>query len=171
VKELQAARNPGEFADDVAEIHQHQQDHDDYRDAKPEFLANQVAQSLAGHGTHAGAHFLDDDERQGHRNHGPQQGVTELGPGLRVGEDAVGIVVDIRRDKPRTEHGKEEQYPGSPVLQHVGAISIRGMPSLPARDSRGAAKPQCRRRGAICVRRFARRFRWSARLDEELSVD
>ena len=140
VKELEAARNAGKLADDVAEVDQHQEDHDDHRDAQAEFLADQVAESLAGYRAHARAHFLDDDERQSDRNHGPEQRVTELRPGLGVGEDAVGIVVDIGGNETRTEHGEEEQYPGSPAFQHVGAVSIRGIPSLPAQTGRGASE-------------------------------
>ncbi len=121
VEELEAAGDAGEFADDVAEVHQHQQQHDDDGEAEAEFLADEVGEAFAGDGAHARAHFLDDDEGEGDGEHGPQQGVAELRAGLGVGEDAVGIVVDVGGDEPRAEHGEEEQNPGSPAFQHVGS--------------------------------------------------
>ncbi len=52
------------------------------------------------------------DQGKGDRDHGPEEKVSELRPGRRVGQDAAGIIVDIRCNKTRADDGKEQQNPG-----------------------------------------------------------
>jgi hypothetical protein len=47
--------------------------------------------------------------------------MPELRPGSRVGVDAVGIVVDVRGDKTRTNYGEEQDDPGLPAFQEFHA--------------------------------------------------
>ena len=56
------------------------------------------------------------DQGDGDGNHGPEQGVAELGSGLGVGEDAVGVVVDVGGDEAGSEDGQEEHDSDSPAL-------------------------------------------------------
>ena len=79
------------------------------RDAEAELLADQIAQPLAGDRAHARRHLLHHDQRDGDRDHRPQQRVAELRAGLRVGEDAAGVVVDVGGDEARADHRQEQQ--------------------------------------------------------------
>jgi hypothetical protein len=45
-EQLEAARDAGELADDVAEVRDDQRDHQQERDAESEFLADQIAEPL-----------------------------------------------------------------------------------------------------------------------------
>ena len=90
-------------------------------DPEAEFFADQVAQALAGDRAHAGAHFLHHDQGERDRDHGPQQKMSELCAGVRVGEDAAGIVVDVRGNKARADDGEEQQDPGFPTFQKFHA--------------------------------------------------
>ena len=92
--------------------------------AQPELFADQVAQAFAGDRPHAGAHFLHHQQSHGDGDHGPQQGVAELGSGIGVGENAAGIVIDVGGDKARPQHGEEEQYADSPALEHAVRVKI-----------------------------------------------
>ena len=94
-------------------------DHHEERDAESEFLANQIAQALAGNGAHAGGNLLHHDQRHGDGDHGPQQHVPELGPGCGIGPDASGIVVHVRGNKTRTDDGEEDQKPDFPAFQEI----------------------------------------------------
>ena len=114
VEELHAAGDSGELRDHVGEVHDDEQDHDDEGDAEAELFADEIAETFAGDHPHAGAHLLNDDEGEGDGDHRPEEGVAVLGSGGRVGEDAAGVVVDVGGDEAWTEHGKEEDEPGSP---------------------------------------------------------
>jgi hypothetical protein len=48
-----------------------------------------------------------------------------LGAGLRIRQDAVGIVVDIRGDEARAYYGKKEQNPDLPTSEEFHANSHR----------------------------------------------
>ena len=78
---------------------------------------------FAGDDAHAGAHFLDHDQSDGDRDHGPQQKMSELRPGLGVGQDAAGIVIDVRGNESRADYGEEEQDPGLRASQELHAQS------------------------------------------------
>jgi hypothetical protein len=49
-----------------------------------------------------------------------------LRAGLRVGEDAAGVVIDIGGNESGTEDGQKEKYPDSPALPHGDASSYGG---------------------------------------------
>ena len=51
--------------------------------------------------------------------------MSELRSGLRIGQDAAGIIVDVGSDESRAHDGKEQQYPDFPASQklHHGHIS------------------------------------------------
>src|SRR6202042_3280727 len=49
--------------------------------------------------------------------------MSELGPGLRVGQDAAGIIVDVRCNEPRSNDGEEQQQPGFRASQKLHAHS------------------------------------------------
>ncbi len=49
-------------------------------DLHAEVLAYQVGQAFAGDDAHPRAHFLDDDQGHGNRDHRPQQAETEMAP-------------------------------------------------------------------------------------------
>ncbi len=74
---------PENSVDDVAEVDDDEQDHDDEGDAEAELFADEVAEAFAGDDAHAGAHLLHDDEGEGDGDHRPEEGVAELGAGLR----------------------------------------------------------------------------------------
>ena len=112
-----------EFGDDVGVVDHDQQNHEDEGDAQAELFADEIAETFARNHAHAGAHLLHDDERDGDGNHGPEEGVAVLRAGLRVGEDAAGVVIDVGGNEAGTEHGQEEQDPDSPALPHVDASS------------------------------------------------
>ena len=118
-EQFQAGRDADELRDDVAEVDDQNSDHHEERDAQAELLADQVAQAFAGDGAHAGAHFLHHDQRERDRDHGPKKKMSELGAGLRIGQDAAGIVVDVRGDKARPDDGEEQQDPGLPASQEL----------------------------------------------------
>ena len=77
--------------------------------AEAEFLANEIAQSLAGDGAHPRRHLLDDDQRDRDRDHRPEQRVAELRARLRVGEDPARVVVDVRGDEAGPDD-REQQH-------------------------------------------------------------
>ena len=116
-EQLEAGSNPDKLCHHIAEIGDQNPKHHQKRDTQSEFLADQVAQALAGHGPHAGTHLLHHDQRDRNRDHGPQQKMSELRPGGRIGQDAAGIIVDVRGNEPRTHHGKEQQDPALPTSQ------------------------------------------------------
>ena len=58
-------------------------------------------------GAHARGHLLHHDEGDGGRDKRPQQGVAVLGAGLRVGQDAAGVVIDIGGDEARPDDREE----------------------------------------------------------------
>ena len=103
VEELHAAGDAGELRDDVAEVDDDEQEHDDEGHAQTELFADEVAEAFAGDGAHARAHLLHDDEREGDGDHRPEQRVAVLRSGLRVGEDAAGVVIDVGGDEAGAE--------------------------------------------------------------------
>ena len=100
-------------------------------DAEAEFLADQVAQPLAGHRAHARRHLLHDHQRDGDRDHRPQQRVAELRAGHRIGGDAAGVVVDVGGDEPGADDGQHQREAGAPALAEV-----HGRPSVPVPQHR-----------------------------------
>ena len=76
---FEAARDAGELADHVAEVGEHEGEHEEERGPQSEFLPDQIAQALARDCAHARRHLLHDHERNGDRDHRPQQRVAELG--------------------------------------------------------------------------------------------
>src|SRR6185437_8829481 len=74
---------------------------------KTELLADQVRQPFAGDRTHAGRHFLNNDQGNRDWNKGPKQCVPELCAGLRISEYPTGVVIDVSGDKARSENGQE----------------------------------------------------------------
>jgi len=54
-------------------------------------------------------------------DHGPQQEKSILRAGLGVGQDAAGIVVDVRGDDPRPDYSEEQQRPASPASPKLHA--------------------------------------------------
>src|SRR4029077_3739492 len=79
--------------------------------AQAELFADQVGQSFARDRTHAGRHFLDDDQGDGGGNQRPEQRVAELCASVRIGENAARIVVNIRGNEAGTKYGKKSQQP------------------------------------------------------------
>jgi hypothetical protein len=108
-------------------------DHHEEGDAETEFLADEVAQALAGDRAHAGAHFLHHDQRERDRDHGPKKKMSKLCPGLGVDQDAAGIVIDVRGNKTRADYGEKEQDPGFRASEKLhGHFSLTyGWSSLP----------------------------------------
>src|SRR5271166_3227939 len=100
-KQFEARSDANEFRDHVAEICDQDAEHHQKRDTEAVFFANQVAQTLASYGAHAGAHLLYHDEGERDGDHRPEEKKAVLGSGLRIGEDAAGIVVDVCRDDAR----------------------------------------------------------------------
>jgi len=88
VKQVHGAGDADELGDHVGVVDHHQQHHEHKGEAQAEFLADEVAEALAGYYPHAGAHLLHHDQGDGDGNDGPQQGVSVLRAGLGVGEDA-----------------------------------------------------------------------------------
>ena len=123
MKKVQRAGDADELGDHVGVVDHHQQHHEHERDAQAEFFADEVAEAFAGDHAHAGAHLLHHDERDGDGNHGPQQRVAVLRAGLRVGENAAGVVIDIGGNESGAEHGQKKQDPDSPALPHGDASS------------------------------------------------
>ncbi len=115
-EELEAARHAGEFGHDVAEVGHHQHRHQEERDPEAEFLPDQIAQPLARDRTHARGHLLHDDQRDGGRNHRPQQRIAEPRPGDRVGPDSAGVVAAFAGDQSGTDDGDEERQPALPAF-------------------------------------------------------
>ena len=116
---MQRSGDADELRDHVGVVDHHQQDHQHKGEAQPELLADQVAEALARHHAHAGAHLLHHDQRDGDGNHGPQQRVAVLRACLRVGEDAAGVVIDVGGNESGAKHGQKQQYPDSPTLPHA----------------------------------------------------
>ena len=119
MKEVQRTGDADELRDHVGVVDHHQQHHQHEGEAQAELLADQVAEALAGDHAHAGAHLLHHDERDGDGNDGPEQRVAVLRAGLRVGEDAAGVVIDVGGNESGAEDGQKQQYPDSPTLPHA----------------------------------------------------
>ena len=115
-EEADGAGDSDEFRDDVVEVDHHQQDHHDERHAQAELLADEVGEALAGDGAHARAHFLHHDQGDRDRYHGPQELVSVGGAGLRVGEDAARVVIDIGGDEAGAEDGEDDDQAHAPGL-------------------------------------------------------
>src|ERR1035441_6804266 len=77
----------------------------------PNSSRNEFREPLAGHGPHAGRHLLHHNQRDRGRDQRPEQGIAELGAGLRVGEDAPRIVVHVGRDEPGPHHREKGRQP------------------------------------------------------------
>jgi hypothetical protein len=122
VEQVQTAGDADELGDNGCVVDDDQQDHEDEGEAETELLADHVAEALAGDHAHAGAHFLYHDQGDGDGEHGPEQGVAELGASLGVSEDAAGVVIDVGGDESRTEHGEKQEYAGSPALPHAAWV-------------------------------------------------
>ena len=99
----------GKLGHDVGEIRRPQNHHGEKCGAKAEFLANQIRQAFAGDRAHARRHLLDHHQGDGGGDQRPQQGVTELGPRLRVGEDAARVVINVGGDEAGAEDGEKHQ--------------------------------------------------------------
>ena len=78
-EDLQAGGDAGELGDGIAHVGQKQGDHDVEGDLDAEGFADQVRQPLAGDRPHAGAHLLDDDQRDGGGDHHPEERIAEVG--------------------------------------------------------------------------------------------
>src|SRR5262249_36421106 len=117
VKQVHAGGDADEFRDYVKEIDGDQKAHHQERGAKAILFTDEIAQSLAGNGAHAGTHLLHNDQRQGNGKKAPEESVSKLCSGERVGIDATGIIVDVRRDKARADYRKDQEDPGLPELQ------------------------------------------------------
>jgi hypothetical protein len=118
-EQFQAGRDADKFRDYVAEVDNQNSQHHQKRDAKAKLFADQVAKALAGDRAHAGAHLLHHDQGQRDGNHGPQQKKSVLRPGLRIGQDAAGVVVDVRGDDARPYHRQEQQSSAFPTFQET----------------------------------------------------
>ena len=105
VEEVQAAGDADEFGDDVGVVDDDQEQHDDDGDAQAELFADEVAEAFASDDAHAGAHLLHDDQGERYGDHHPQERVAVLRAGLRVGEDAARVVVEVGGDEARAEDG------------------------------------------------------------------
>ena len=123
-EQFHAAGDARELGDDVAEIRDQNAEHHEEGDAQAELFADEVAKAFAGDGAHAGAHFLDHNQRDGDWDHRPEQHVAELRAGSRVRKDATGIVVDVRGNKSGSYHGEEEQDLDFPAFQEFHARSL-----------------------------------------------
>ena len=53
--------------------------------------------------------------------HGPQQQIAELRAGLRVGQDAAGIVIDVRGNEAGTDNSEEQQDPAFGTFEELHA--------------------------------------------------
>ena len=95
------------FSDDVGKIDKKTGDHDEESGTEAKFLADEIGEAFAGNDAHAGAHFLGDVEGNGHRNESPEEGVAIGGAGLRISDDATGVVIDVRGDDAGADDGKE----------------------------------------------------------------
>src|SRR5208282_2280485 len=116
-----ASHDADKLAYDVSKIGDQNAEHHKEGNPQAVFFPDQIAQPLAGHRSHAGAHLLHYDQGDCSRDHGPQEHVAELRAGLRIGQDAVGIVVDIRGDEARSYYGKKQQEPELPTSQEFHA--------------------------------------------------
>ncbi len=116
----------GELGRGVSDVAQdeEQQAPEGYLDA--EVLADEVGQPLPGDGPHARAHLLHDDERDRDRDQQPQQRVTELRAGLRIGPDAADVVVGIGRDDAGPDD-REKHDDGAPYVRSHEPGSGRGL--------------------------------------------
>jgi hypothetical protein len=47
--------------------------------------------------------------------------MSELRPGGRVGQDAAGIIIDVRGNKSGSDYGKKQQDPDLPTFQQTHA--------------------------------------------------
>ena len=117
MEQLQAAGDSGELRDHVAEVGDDQPQHHEKRNPQAVFLADQIAQPLAGGRAHARRHLLHHDQRDRHGDHDPEQEVAELRSGGGVGIDTAGVIVHVRGDEPGTDDGQEHQQADSPDFQ------------------------------------------------------
>ena len=135
-EQLHASGNADKFADDVSEICNQNADHHEEGNAQAVFFPDQIAQALARDRSHAGAHLLHYDQGDRGRDHGPQEHVAELRAGLRIGQDAIGIVVNIRGDDARPHDGEEHQEPELPTSQEFHAHRPQGRSNWRNRTTR-----------------------------------
>ena len=119
VKQLQRTGDARKFGDDVAEIRNHQRDHHEEGGAQAEFFADQIGQAFAGDRAHARAHFLRDDQQERDGDQRPQRQVAVFGAGLRIGEDAAGIVIDVGGDESRADDGQKDRDLVAKPFQHA----------------------------------------------------
>ena len=113
-EDLRGGGNAGEFGDDVAEIDEEADDHDEESGAETEFFTDEVGEAFSGDDTEASAHFFGDVESDGHGDEGPEKRVAVGGASLRVGGDAAGVVIDVGGDDARTDDGEEESDAAAP---------------------------------------------------------
>src|ERR1035441_5330469 len=86
MEQLQGTGHAGEFGHHVGEVGQHQHAHQQEGDAQSELFADEVGESLAGDGAHAGTHLLDDDERHRDGQQGPQGQIAVARAGGGIGD-------------------------------------------------------------------------------------
>ncbi len=100
----------GEFGNGVTQVDSKCGNHDEERRAEAELFADEIGEAFARDDPHARAHFFGDVEGDGHGNERPEKRVAELGAGGGVNGDAAGVVVHIRGDQTRANHGEKERY-------------------------------------------------------------
>ena len=124
MKQLEGTGDPGKVSHDIGEVHQHQQRHDEKRHAQAELFANQVREALAGNRAHARAHLLSENQGDGDWRQRPEREIPETRPGLRIRDDAAGVVIDNRGNESRAEDPQEDRDPDAQRFEH------RPFPSL-----------------------------------------
>ncbi len=110
-EDAHARGEAGELGRDVAEVGESEDDHGEEGHAQAELFADEIGEAFAGDGAHARGHFLHHDQRDGGGDQGPEQRVAVLRAGLRVGEDAAGIVIDVGGDEAGADDGEEREHP------------------------------------------------------------
>src|SRR6185312_171851 len=102
-EQLRRRGDADELGDDDPQVGDQQGQQDEGRLAQGEGLAHQVRKPLAGDGSHAGAHLLDDADADGDHHHGPQQAIAVGGAGRGIGGDAAGVVAGTGGQQPGPE--------------------------------------------------------------------
>ena len=122
---------PANSAAMLPEVGQPQHHHGEEGDAQPELFADQVREPLAGDRAHARRHLLHHNQRDGGRDQRPEQGIAELGAGLRIGQDAAGIVVHVGGDEAGSHHREKgrQPEPDERPSQAPGAVRFPGVVS------------------------------------------
>jgi len=123
----------GELRQGGADVRQQQACHREGRSAHAKTLADEVCRAFAGHGAHAGRHFLHQHLADCDQDNDPQKAVAVFCAGDGIGGDARRVVIRAGGNQTRADDGEKQEDPAQP--ERKLELSLHDSPGLFSRKS------------------------------------